>query len=436
MMNILSLIFIFVLILISAFFVAAEFSIVKVRKSRMDELITEGHRKVEAAKTILSQLDIYLSTCQLGITLTSLGIGWLGEPTVERLLHPFFQLFPISESIAHTISFCTAFLFITFFHVVLGELVPKSFAIQKSETITLLFAKPLMGFHRVMSPFIWFLNTSASFVTKGLGMNMTNADEKAHSEEELRLLVSQSYQNGEINAAEYRYVNNIFTFDNRLVQHIMIPRNEMVCVSLQSTEEENRSRMLHSQFTRYPVIENSKDKIVGMIHLKDLFQQEYQGERQPLRSYIQPLIPIFEKTPIQQALLRLQQKRTQMALVVDEYGGTAGLITMEDILEEIVGEIQDEFDTEEPPMIHRCTPELFSLNGKALLAEVNEQLGLSIPHHGVDTLGGWILSSTVELPVHPGYTIEQEHFRFKVLEVQGNQIKRVAAIQSTVSMEK
>lgn len=257
---------------------AAEFSIVKVRKSRMDELITEGHRKVEAAKTILSQLDIYLSTCQLGITLTSLGIGWLGEPTVERLLHPFFQLFPISESIAHTISFCTAFLFITFFHVVLGELVPKSFAIQKSETITLLFAKPLMGFHRVMSPFIWFLNTSASFVTKGLGMNMTNADEKAHSEEELRLLVSQSYQNGEINAAEYRYVNNIFTFDNRLVQHIMIPRNEMVCVSLQSTEEENRSRMLHSQFTRYPVIENSKDKIVGMIHLKDLFQQEYQGK--------------------------------------------------------------------------------------------------------------------------------------------------------------
>ncbi|WP_420974221.1 hemolysin family protein [Bacillus thuringiensis] len=435
-MTILSLIFIFVLILISAFFVAAEFAIVKVRKSRMDELTNEGHKHAMSAKKILSQLDIYLSTCQLGITLTSLGIGWLGEPTVERLLHPFFQWFPISENISHTISFCTAFLFITFFHVVLGELVPKSFAIQKSETVTLLFAKPLMGFHRVMSPFIWFLNTSASFVTKGLGLSMRNEHENAHSEEELRLLVNQSYQRGEINDAEYRYVNNIFTFDNRLVQHIMIPRNEIVCVSLQYTEEENRNRMVHSPYTRYPVIENSKDRILGMIHLKDLFQQEWNGERKPLQTYIQPLIPIFEKTPIQQALFRLQQKQAQMALVVDEYGGTAGIITMEDILEEIVGEIQDEFDTEEPPMIQPCTPELFSLNGKALLAEVNVQLGLSIPHQEVDTLGGWILLSTVELPVYLGYTVEHENFRFKVLEVQGNQIKRVAAIKSTIPISR
>ncbi|MED1350676.1 hemolysin family protein, partial [Bacillus paranthracis] len=199
---------IFVLILISGFFVAAEFAIVKVRKSRIDELTNKGHKQAPAAQTVLSHLDVYLSTCQLGITLTSLGIGWLGEPTLEKIMHPFFQLFLFSEKMSHSISLFVAFVLITFFHVVLGELVPKSFAIQRAENITLLLAKPLIGFHRLMQPFIWVLNKSASFLVKGFGMDITKEQHGAHSEEELRLIVNQSYQNGEINDTEYTYVNN------------------------------------------------------------------------------------------------------------------------------------------------------------------------------------------------------------------------------------
>lgn len=434
-MNGFSLFLIVVLILISGFFVAAEFAIVKVRKSRIDELTNKGHKQAPAAQTVLSHLDVYLSTCQLGITLTSLGIGWLGEPTLEKIMQPFFQLFVFSEKMSHSISFFVAFVLITFFHVVLGELVPKSFAIQRAENITLLFAKPLIGFHRLMQPFIWVLNKSASFLVKGFGMDITKEKHGAHSEEELRLIVNQSYQNGEINDTEYTYVNNIFKFDNQFVQQIMIPRNEMVCLSLGNTEEENRKIIRNSQFTRYPIIQNNKDHILGIVHLKEIFQQEYDGDRQPIQSYIQPPIPIFERMPIQQALFRLQQEKTQMAIVIDEYGGTAGLITMEDILEEIVGDIHDEFDQKVTPMILECAEGLTSFDGKVLISEVNDTLGTSISSYGVDTLAGWILSRTIELPIQPGYIIEEEGFYFKVLKMDGNQIKRVAAIQTHVPVE-
>ncbi|EMA6342060.1 HlyC/CorC family transporter [Bacillus cytotoxicus] len=434
-MNSFSLVLIFVLILISGFFVATEFAIVKVRKSRIDELTHKGHKQAPAAQAVLSHLDVYLSTCQFGITLTSLGIGWLGEPTLEQILYPVFQLFSFSEKISHSISFVIAFILITFFHVVLGELVPKSFAIQRAENITLLFAKPLIIFHRLIQPFIWILNKSASFLVKGLGMNVTKEHDGAHSEEELRLIVNQSYESGEINDTEYTYVNNVFKFDNQLVQQIMIPRNEMVCLSLENTEEENRKIIRDSQHTRYPIIQNNKDHILGIVHLKEIFKQEYNGDKKPIQTYIQPPIPVFERMPIQQALFRLQQEKTQMAIVIDEYGGTAGLITMEDILEELVGEIHDEFDQKETPMILECADGLTSFDGKVLISEVNNKLGTSISYYGVDTIGGWILSQTVELPIQPGYTIEEEGFYFKVLKMDENQIKRVVAIQAHIPVE-
>ncbi|MCP1123521.1 hypothetical protein CN326_18765 [Bacillus sp. AFS018417] len=425
-MDILKLFFIALLILISGFFVASEFAVVKVRKSRIDQLANEGNRQAILARKVVSNLDVYLSACQLGITITSLGLGWLGEPTVERLLEPLFEKMNITGSMEHTLSVIIAFSVITFFHVVLGELVPKSFAIQKAEQITLMFARPLIIFDKIMYPFIWLLNSTALFFTKLFGLQPIKENELSHSEEELRLILSESYKSGEINQSEYKYVNNIFEFDDRVAKEIMVPRTEMICLSTENSLAENMEIISNEKYTRYPIIGKDKDDVVGMINTKEIFHDQTKGICKPLESYIHPVLTVFETVPIKKALIHLQKNRVQLAIIMDEYGGTAGLLTMEDIIEEIIGEIQDEFDIDETPMIEKRNPTLTLLDGKVLISDVNDMFGLHIDDSDLDTIGGWFLSQTIDVNIEPGHTIQYENYQFKALELDGHQIKKIA----------
>jgi len=412
-----------ILITFTAFFVASEFAMVKVRTTRIDQLMAEGNKKAEAAKKVISNLDGYLSATQVGITITSLILGWLGEPTIRGILEPIFTWIELPQSLKQVISFILAFSIITFFNVVIGELAPKTFAIQKSEQIIMRFAKPLILFYRLMYPFIWILNRSARFVTGLFGIKPTSEQEIVLSEEELRMILSQSYESGEINHSEYSYMNNIFEFDDRIAKEIMVPRTEIITLSKDATMDEIIDIVREEKYTRYPLIDGDKDNILGVVNIKevltDCIQQKCTGE-QPLLPYINPVIHVIENIPIQELLVKLQKNRSHMAVLSDEYGGTAGIVTVEDILEEIVGEIRDEFDMDELPLIQKKGENHYILDGKVLISEVNDLLGTALEEEEVDTIGGWFL--TQKFDVKKGDSIDQEGFTFEIKENEGHHI--------------
>jgi CBS domain containing-hemolysin-like protein len=422
-MPIFNVLMIIILIILTAFFVATEFAIVKIRKTRIDHLASEGNTKAVAAQKVIKNLDGYLSACQLGITITALGLGWLGEPTVEIFLEPLFEKTGLSEGVTDTLSFTIAFLFITFIHVVLGELAPKTVAIQKAERISLATAKPIIIFYKVMYPFIFLLNGSANLLTRIFGISPASEHEIVHTEEELRLILSESLQGGEINQSEYRYVNRIFEFDDRVAKEIMIPRTEMVCLFLENTCEENLMIMRSEKFTRYPVANEDKDHIVGLVNIKEFFNEHIWSEEFELKSFIRPIITVHETIPIQKLLVKMQKEQTHMAVLVDEYGGTAGIVTVEDILEEIVGEIRDEFDVDEEPEIQHITPTKTVVDGKVLLSQINDLFALDIDNREIDTIGGWVLTRSIDLEKE--HAFDYEGYRFTIVELDGRQVKKI-----------
>ena len=426
-MELLKLIALAGLIALTGFFVAVEFAIVKVRRTKIDQLIIQKKKGALAAKEVTSHLDEYLSACQLGITVTALGLGWLGEPTMQTLLHPLFSKIGLNESITHILSFLAAFLSVTYLNVVIGELAPKTIAIQKAEAVTLLFAQPMIWFYRIMFPFIWLLNHSARMITSLFGLKPTGEHELAYSEEELRTLLSESYQSGEINQNELRYVNNIFKFDERTAKEIMVPRNEMTVLSLDDSVKKVKQLIKETKHTRFPVMEEDKDHITGMINIKELLLAELAGgfslETKPLKPYIHPVIHVIETIPVYQLFVKMQKEHTHMAILVDEYGGTSGLVTVEDIVEEIVGDIRDEFDTEEVSAVQKLEDDHYLLNGKVLVSDVNDLLGIHLSDEEIDTIGGWMLTQNIESK--PGTTIESEGYRFKVKEMDGHRIVAV-----------
>ena len=422
-MDTFNLILVILLIALTAFFVASEFSIIRVRSSRIDQLIEEGNKNAMAAKKVISNLDEYLSATQLGITIAALGLGWLGEPTVLHLIKPWFNLLHIPAQVAEILSFVIAFSLITFLNVVVGELAPKTVAIQKAEQVTLLLAKPLLFFHKIAFPFIWLLNHSARAVVKMLGFKQTNENE-AHSEEELRFILSDSYENGEINQSEFKYVSNIFEFDDRLAKEIMVPRTEILSISKDETLEDFVNMAKQERYTRYPVVEGDKDHVIGLINLKEVFADliKKQNKRfNKIETYTRPIIRVMENIPIHDLLLKMQKERIHMAILMDEYGGTAGLVTVEDILEEIVGEIRDEFDNDEVPSIQVLSDGHYILDAKLLIKEVNDLLDLEIDDEDIDTIGGWILTENYDVSL--GDIIQKQDFAFKVIEMEDHTIR-------------
>ncbi|WLR41238.1 hemolysin family protein [Bacillus carboniphilus] len=420
------------LISLTGFFVATEYAIVKVRRTRIKQLVDEGSSNARALLKIIDNLDEYLSACQLGVTITALGLGWLGESTIKAVLDPLVGALPLNQSITTILSVGVAFAFITFLNVVFGELAPKRIAIQKAEVIGLRLAKPLLMFKKVMYPFIVILNQSARIVSGMLGVKNTQGAEAALSEEELRIILSESYKSGEINQSEYQYVERIFNFDNRVAHEIMVPRTEMRTLTTNSTVPECLNYMKRERFSRYPVIEADKDHIIGVVHLKDLFYgiQKINIDELSLSQFTRPVITVLETISINELLLKMQSEQSHMAILVDEYGGTSGLVTVEDILEEIVGEIKDEFDEDEISDIQKKDEDFYIVDGKLLLEEISDILNVQIKDEDVDTIGGWLLKK--KFNIEEGEEIIEGAFSFKVIEKENYHIKTVEVRKNTL----
>ncbi|AIC94407.1 hemolysin family protein [Shouchella lehensis] len=417
------------LIILTAFFVASEFAIVKVRSTQLEPHIEGGSKRALAAKKVTSNLDEYLSACQLGITITALGIGRLAEPTFERMLHPIIGELSTNEAFVTTLSIFVSFAFATFLHVVIGELAPKTIAIQKAEQVTLFIGQPLVWFYRLLYPFIWVLNGSARLLIKVLGFKPMSEHEVHHSEEELRLILSDSLKSGEINQSEFNYVSKVFEFDERIAKEIMVPRTEMVTISLDYTDEDVLSLIKNHSFTRYPVISEDKDSIVGVLNVRDFLSSLLsKEERNQLGEIVYPVITVFETVRIRDILIEMQQKHIHMAILFDEYGGTAGLVTLEDILEEIVGDIRDEYDVDEPNVIEEIEPNHYRIQGQTPIHDVNQELALDLESNDAETIAGWLYEQQYDLA--EGDEIPYNGYTFIIRHLNGNQLHEVDILKT------
>ncbi|QDH22559.1 hemolysin family protein [Saccharibacillus brassicae] len=411
------------LVLLNGVFVAAEFSLVKVRHSRLQQLNSEGNRLAPYALKVANRLDAYLSATQLGITLTSLGLGWLGEPAVSELLvEPLmYQMGFTDETLIAGVSVAIGFAIITFLHIVLGELAPKSLAIQKSEGTSLVLAGPLLVFYYVFLPVIWLLNHAANAFLRLFGLEPAGEAEAAHSEEEIRILMNQSAKSGAIDLEEVKLMDNIFDFSDMLAREVMLPRTDMDCLYVNLPLKENLKIITETRHSRYPVAIEDKDRIIGFVHITDILLWP-QGTEPNLRKLVRPILNVPESMEISHVLRLMQQKRAQLTLVVDEYGGTAGLLTAEEILEEIVGDLYDEFENERPEI--EVVGDVISVDGRLLIEDVNDLTGAEIDDEEVDSIGGWMFKELEGNPL-PGQKVEFGGITFEVAEAERLRITRV-----------
>lgn len=410
------------LVLLNAFFVAAEFSLVKIRASKVTQLISEGIYRAKFVKTVTTHLDAYLSACQLGITLASLGLGWLGEKYVDSMIRPLFSLF-MPGSFIEPISYGISFALITILHIVLGELSPKSIAIQKTEKTALWLAPPLILFFKLTYPAIWLLNALSSATLKLLGMKPSAEIEQAHTEEEIRILVTESEKSGIIDQEEKVLFDNVFQFSDRVAREAMVPRTSMVVLYLEDTFDEILKIASQTRHTRYPVAQEDKDNIVGFIHVSDLYGESLKTSDRSIQNILRSILRVPEFMELSQVLQIMKKNRVQIAVVTEEYGGTAGLLTLEDILEEIVGEIQDEFDTTRP--VFEQTEKGYSMDGRMLISDVNNMLNLAISNEDVDTIGGWVHMMLESEEPKVGKSIVHDTVQFEIEEVDKDRIVRL-----------
>ncbi|WP_420888817.1 hemolysin family protein [Cohnella candidum] len=412
------------LVFLNGFFVASEFALVRVRQSRLTQLQNEGNKLANYALKVNSRLDVYLSATQLGITLASLGLGWVGEPAIADLIViPLLHDFGITdETVIHSISYVTAFALITFLHIVLGELAPKSLAIQKSVGVSLWLSWPLLTFYRIFLPFIWVLNGAANRLLKLVGVQPAGEHEAAHTEEEIRILMSESAKSGIIDKDEMTLFDNVFEFADRVAREIMLPRTDMDCLFTNQPFADNMKVVYATKHTRYPVAVEDKDQIIGFVHIADLLTADPDVEEQDLNRFLRPILSVPESMEISKVLKLMQRRKSQLAIVIDEYGGTAGMITAETILEELVGEMQDEFDDELPSVVVKG--DITSVEGRMLIEDVNDLFGLDIEDEEVDTIGGWLFN-LLEGNISKGKKVIQYGYVFEIAQTERLRVQRV-----------
>lgn len=418
-----NIIIVILLVFMNGFFVATEFAMVKVRRSRIETLVLEGHGSAKHTIKVVNDLNSYLSACQLGITLASLGLGWIGEPAVAKLVAPLFQFFNLSEGTIHSISFVLGFSIITGFHIVLGELVPKSLAIISAEKIANYTALPLIMFYKVTYPIMWAFNHSTNLILRAFGMSQIDEHQEAHTDEEIKILVEESYKHGLIDQTELTFVDNIFDFSEKIVKDIMIPRTDMECIFVGDSFDEIIETTLNAQLTRYPICRESKDNVIGFIHIKDLYKQRIQGNNENIEEIIREIKFVPESLSISALFKVFQKEKAQMAIIIDEYGGTAGLVTVEDILEEIVGEIQDEFD-EEGEEVSEIEEGKYVVDGKVLLEDVNDMIDSNIYDENIDTIGGWIYAQLKSYP-QVNEKVSHDGFEFIILKCDRKRVNKI-----------
>lgn len=392
------LIFSLFLVFLNGFFVAAEFAIVKVRASQIEIKAKTGSRVGKMAKNILHHLDGYLAATQLGITLASLGLGVVGETVMHEIIHDSLANFGVSEALITTISTAIAFSIITVMHIVFGELAPKSLAIQRPVATTLFVAIPLQLFYILFRPFIWALNGLASIILKPFGINAAAGHESLHSNEELQYLLDQGKESGALEDNEHELIKNVFDFNERVVKNIMVPRTKISGIELDTPKDEVISKIISEGYSRMPVFDEVIDKIIGVVHAKDVLPLLAEKKEWVLNDIIRKPYFVPETKKINDLLSELQQKRIQIAIVIDEFGGTAGMVTLEDIVEEIVGEIQDEYD-EEKPTVEKISDTEFVINAYATVYDVNEHLPHDLPEdEDFDTVGGLVSHAFGKIP--------------------------------------
>ena len=402
----------FLLVFFNGFFVAAEFAIVKVRSSQLEIKVKEGNRIAILSKHIVSHLDGYLAATQLGITLASLGLGWIGEPVVSKIIINIMDLlgFEVNPELAHQIALPLAFVFITILHIVFGELAPKSLAIQRSEKTTLFIAYPLQFFFIVFRPFIWILNGIANFILKGIGINTVHGSD-IHSSEELKYLVQEGQKSGEIDEAEYKIIKNAFGFSEQTAKQVMVPRTQVFAFDINDFNKATIDSIIEESYSRIPCYDDNLDNIVGVVYLKDILIAARKKEAFDIRSIVRNMHVVPETKSIGQLMNEFQIKHQQMALVVNEYGGTEGIITMEDILEELVGEIQDEYDNE-IPFVEKVGEKTFNVLASASLDDINELLPFPLKKDKqYETLAGYLILKFGKIPaVKEKITIDNYEF--------------------------
>lgn len=417
------------LIVLTMLFVGSEFAFVKARMSRIHSLVEMGDKRAERVEKMINNLDYYLSACQLGITVTALGLGWIGESTFEVILHPLFDLVGVPDAMQTVTTVAAAFIIVTFIHVVVGELAPKTVAIQYAEKMAMGLSGPLYFFGVVLKPFIWTMNGAARGLVRLVGIKEMPT-EQAHSEEELKVIMTESYQSGEINQTELSYMQNIFSFDERTAKDVMVPRTQMITLEEPVTVDQVVETIKEYNYTRYPVTESNgdKDNIIGFINVREYLTNHVSDEHVAAGDYIHDLPVITESSRISDALVKMQRESVHIALIIDEYGGTAGMITMEDILEEIVGEIRDEFDEDEELDVIKVDDNLYHINGRVLLDDLEDDFKIAFEEsEDIDTIGGWMQS--INTDIEEGGYIDTAEDRWQVLEVENHSIKQVAFLR-------
>lgn len=414
------------LVLLNGFFVAAEFAIVKVRGSQIEIKAKTGSRVAGIAKHMTSHLDGYLAATQLGITLASLGLGWVGEEVMSNIVLKtlgFFSL-PISQALATNLGHILAFLIITILHIVFGELAPKTIAIQRPVNTTMAIALPLQFFYLVFKPFIYVLNGFANVILRLLGVSTTNAHETIHSSEELQYLLDQGKESGALDKAEHELIKNVFDFNERVVKNIMVPRTKISAIEITSTPEEVLNTIIAEGYSRVPVYDDTIDKIIGIVHAKDILSLVVRKESFNLQDILRKPLFVPESKKINDLMAELKLKRIQIAIVLDEFGGTAGMVTLEDIVEELVGEIQDEYD-EEKPIVEKVSETEFIVTASATVYDVNEFLPHDLPEdEDYDTIVGLVSEIFEKIP-EVGETKEFNGYNFTILKKVGQNIEAV-----------
>ncbi len=410
------------LVFLNAFFVASEFAIVKVRSSQLDSLSEEGDPRAQTGKQILGDLDAYLSACQLGITLASLGLGWVGEPFLARLLEPLFYLVGIkSPAIIQTISFTIAFSLITIAHIILGEQAPKILAIRKALPTTLWLSRPLRLFYLAFRPAIVFLNFTTNLILSRLfKLEPTSEHELSHSEEELRVILAESGKSDEVSTLGKEILINALDMRRRIVRDITTPRGDVVWLDLENTFEENLKIAQDSRHTRFPLCQGHLDNTIGQVHIKDLLRLTREASPD-LLSIKREIFPVPEMMALEKLLTFFLNKHAHLALVVDEFGGTVGIVTLDNVLAELVGDIQDEFDVESAEY-RKVSDDEFVVKGSLGLYELNDLAGLELESADVSTIGGYVTHLIGHLP-QQGERTRVEDYEVTITKSDGRRVE-------------
>src|SRR5467141_686777 len=409
---------------LNAFFVACEFAIVKVRSSQLDTLVEEGNLRASFVKRVRAHLDAYLSATQLGVTVASLALGWIGEQCLASILQPTFSLVHLySRAFVTSVSIALAFAGITFLHIVFGELAPKYIAIANPLPVALRLVRPLGAFYFLFKPAIWLLHKSANFLLRGLlRIKPISGTELAHTEEELRLILEQSEKSDEVSSLGRDLLVNALDLRRRVVRDIMTPRGEVVYLDIEESFEENVKKALESRHTRFPLCRGHLDNTVGLVHVKELVPMMRDPDPDLLRIK-RELIPVPEMMSLEKLLNLFLSKHAHLAIVVDEFGGTVGMVTLEDVLEELVGDIQDEFDTDKEEF-RKISENEFTVDGALALYELRDLAGLELESPDVSTIGGYVTHLLGHLPKQ-GEQVQIENYLVMITQADSRSVQQL-----------